>query len=157
MAVVKANNPEMFDGERTLLRSDSGLLIDVSDRDQFSVVNIGERHAWLVLAIEQAALNGHPYSIEGKNAKSGLYRRRAELPQVLRQVGPGEFQHLVDDMLSRNLIVSASAQGGKEKKWLDIPTGPIARDTDGAELTSGAYRPPNWDQWEYDPVMNVCI
>ena len=157
MAVVKANNPEMFDGERTLLRSDSGLLLDVSDRDQFSVVNIGERHAWLVLAIEQAAFNGHPYSIEGKNAKSGLYRRRAELPQVLRQVGPGEFQHLVDDMLSRNLIVSASAQGGKEKKWLDIPTGPIARDTEGASLTSGAYRPPNWDQWEYDPVMNVCI
>jgi hypothetical protein len=157
MAVVKANNPEMFDGEKTLLRTASGLLIDVTQHDGFSSVNIGERHAWLSLAIERAAAEGHPYSIEGKNAKSGLYRRRNELPPVLRQIGPGEFQHLVDDLLLGKVITSCAAKGGKDKKWLDIPTGPVATDEEGAELNHGAYRPPNWNGWTYDSMAGNCV
>lgn len=157
MAVIKANNPEMFDGEKTLLRTETGMLIDVTDRDQFSSVNIGERHAWLSLAIEEAARAGHPYSIEGKNAKSGLYRRRNELPGPLRQIGPGEFQHLVDDLLNRKAIVAAAARGGRDKKWLDVPTGPIASDEAGAEIASGAYRPPAWEHWKYEQDINTCV
>jgi hypothetical protein len=157
MAVIKANNPEMFEGEKTLLRTETGLLIDVTDRDTFSSVNIGERHAWLALAIEEAARSGHPYSIEGKNAKSGLYKRRNELPSPLRQVGPGEFQHLVDDLLNKKVIVAAAARGGKDKKWLDVPTGPIASDEAGAELSAGAYRPPEWNRWKYEHDINSCV
>lgn len=156
-AVIKANNPEMFDGEKTLLRTDSGLLVDVTDRDQYSSVNMGERHAWLALAIEEAARAGHPYSIEGKNAKSGLYRRRNELPLALRQVGPGEFQHLVDDLLNKKVLAACAAKGGRDKKWLDIPTGPIASDEAGAEIASGAYRHPRWECWTYNPDVNVCV
>jgi hypothetical protein len=156
-AVIKANNPEMFDGEKTLLRTDSGLLIDVTNRDQYSSVNMGERHAWLALAIEEAARAGHPYSVEGKNAKSGLYRRRNELPLPLRQVGPGEFQHLVDDLLNKKILAACAAKGGRDKKWLDIPTGPIATDEAGAEISSGAYRNPKWECWNYNPDVNVCV
>jgi hypothetical protein len=156
MAVIKANNPEMLQTERTLLRGDVGLLMDVTAQDQFSVINIGERHAWLALAIERAANELHPFSIEGKNAKSGLYKRRNELPHVLRNIGPGEFLHIVDELLQRKVIVAASAKGGKDKKWLDVPTGPIATDEEGATLASGAYHHPNWDDWVYDKAINIC-
>lgn len=149
MAVIKANNPEMFDGEKTLFRQESGLLIDVTENDQFSSVNMGERHAWLAASIEEAAKAGHPYSIEGKNAKSGLYRRRSELPPVLRQVGPSEFAHIVDELLLRKVLVACAAKGGKDKKWLDVPNGPIASDEAGAEISSGAYKPPSWETWSY--------
>jgi hypothetical protein len=157
LAVVKANNPEMMTGEKTLLRDNNGLLHDVTERDRYSSVNMGERHAWLLLAIELAAAAGHPYSIEGKNAKSGLYRRRAELPHALRQVGPNEFGTMVDELLFRKAITAAAARGGREKKWLDVPNGHIARDEAGAELASGAYSPPDWIAWEYDESINSCI
>lgn len=157
MAVVKANNPEMLDTEKTLLRQEYGLLKDVTEADAYSTVNIGERHAWLALAIQEAARNGHPYSIEGKNAKSGLYKRRSELPPVLRQVGPAEFSHMVDDLLMRKAIRACAAKGGKDKKWLDIPNGPIATDEAGAELASGAYEPPTWEGWEYDHAAGCCL
>ena len=149
-AIIKANNPQMFDGERTLLRTAIGTLVDVTDRDKFNDVNFQERHAWLIASITLASRHGHPYSIEGKNAKSGLYRRRSELPDVLRSIGPGEFAHLVDDLMMNNRLVAAAAKGGREKKWLDLPNGPIATDEAGAEINSGAYDSPEWDEYVYD-------
>ena len=149
-AIIKANNPEMFEGERTLMRTAIGTLVDVTDRDKFNDVNFQERHAWLMASVTLASRNGHPYSNEGKNAKSGLYRRRSELPEVLRSIGPGEFTHLVDELLMKKMLVSAAAKGGKEKKWLDVPDGPIATDEVGAEINSGAYDSPKWDEYVYD-------
>lgn len=157
LAVIKANNPEMLEGERTLLRSGHGMLVDVTARDKFNEVNFHERHGWLIAAITLAARNGHPYSIEGKNAKSGLYRRRAELPEALRQVGPGEFAHLIDELLLTKKIVAAAAKGGRDKKWLDLPNGPIAKDEMGAELNSGAYIPADWDEYVFDPDTKQVI
>ena len=156
-AIIKANNPEMFEGERTLLRSETGLLLDVTDRDKFNDINFSERRAWLIAAITIAAREGHPYSIEGKNAKSGLYRRRGELPTILRSIGPGEFAHLIDDLLLTKEVAAAAAKGGKDKKWLDIPTGPIATDEMGAEINSGAYDPPEWDYFEFDKDLKTVI
>lgn len=157
LAVLKANNPEMYEGERTLLRSEVGLLVDVTDRDKFNDVNFVERREWLIAAIKLAARKGHPYSIEGKNAKSGLYRRRGELPVNLRSIGPGEFAHLVDEMLVAKTVVAAAAKGGKDKKWLDMPSGPIASDEAGAEINSGAYEPPDWDNFEFDKDTRTII
>ena len=157
LAVIKANNPEMFDGERTLLRTDVGLLVDVTDRDKFNDINFVERHAWLLTAIKMAARKGHPYSIEGKNAKSGLYRRRGELPPILRSIGPGEFSHIVEDMLLQKTLAAAAAKGGKDKKWLDTPDGPIATDDVGAEISSGAYDAPEWDEFAFDPEIRTII
>lgn len=157
LAVLKANNPEMYEGERTLLRSEVGLLVDVTDRDKFNDVNFVERREWLIAAIKLAARAGHPYSIEGKNAKSGLYRRRGELPTNLRSIGPGEFAHLVDEMLVAKTVVAAAAKGGKDKKWLDMPSGPIATDEAGAEINSGAYEPADWDNYEFDKDTRTII
>jgi hypothetical protein len=157
MAVIKANNPEMYDGERTLLRSESGLLVDVTDRDKFNDINFVERQAWLITAIKMASRKGHPYSIEGKNAKSGLYRRRGELPSILRSIGPGEFSHIVEEMLLNKMLVAAAAKGGRDKKWLDIPDGPIATDESGAEISSGAYDPPEWDEFAFDPEIRTIV
>jgi hypothetical protein len=157
MGVCKANNPEMFDGERTLLRTQSGMLVDVTARDKFNEVNFLERHAWLLAAVTLAARAGHPYSIEGKNAKSGLYRRRSELPETLRSVGPGEFSHMVDELMLTKKLVAAAAKGGRDKKWLDLPNGPIATDDAGAELASGAYDPPEWSTYRYDHDLHQVI
>jgi hypothetical protein len=157
LAVLKANNPEMYEGERTLLRSEVGLLVDVTDRDKFNDVNFVERREWMIAAIKLASRAGHPYSIEGKNAKSGLYRRRGELPVNLRSIGPGEFAHLVDEMLVAKTVVAAAAKGGKDKKWLDMPSGPIATDEAGAEINSGAYDPPDWDNYEFDKDTRTVI
>jgi len=156
-AIIKANNPEMLDTERTLLRTEIGTLIDVTDKDKFNDVNFLERQAWLVAAVTLAARAGHPYSIEGKNAKSGLYRRRGELPSILRSIGPGEFAHLVDDMLLQKVLAAAAAKGGKEKKWLDLPNGPIASDEVGAEINAGAYDPAEWEEFEYDKDSRTVI
>jgi len=151
MAVIKANNPEMLDSEMSLLRQPSGLLCDVTDKDIFNTVNMGEREAWLLFAVKHAAECGHPYSIEGKNAKSGLYRRRSELPKVLQTTGAHEFDTLVSKMMMREGLVACAAKGTKDKKWLDIPTGTYATDSDGAELSSGAYLDvPHWDRFVYD-------
>lgn len=156
-AIIKANNPEMIDTERTLLRTEIGTLVDVTDKDKFNDVNFLERQAWLVAAVTLAARAGHPYSIEGKNAKSGLYRRRGELPAILKSIGPGEFAHLVDDMLVQKVLVAAAAKGGKDKKWLDLPNGPIASDEVGAEINSGAYDPADWEEFEYDKDSRTVI
>ena len=157
MAVIKANNPEMYDGERTLLRTESGLLVDVTAKDKFNDVNFVERREWLLAAVKLAARNGHPYSAEGKNAKSGLYRRRGELPVLLRSIGPGEFSHMVEEMLLAKTLVSAAAKGGKEKKWLDVPSGPIASDEAGAEINSGAYESPDWDEYQFDKDTRTIL
>lgn len=151
LAIIKANNPEMLDSELTLLRQPSGLLTDVTKDDLFNSINMGEREAWLIFAIRHAAERGHPYSIEGKNAKSGVYRRRSELPLVLRQTGAHEFESLVSRLMMKEVVVACAAKGTKDKKWLDIPTGNYATDSDGAELSSGAYLDvPNWDNFSYD-------
>ena len=158
MAIIKANNPEMMRGELTLLRNETGLLRDVSDDDSFHSVNTNEREAWLFMAIRLASEAGHPYSVEGKNAKSGLYRRRGELPPLLRQTGPSELAHMVDKMLQSGVIITASASG-TEKKWLDTPQGRYANcDEDGEEISSGAYLDqPKWADYEYDHEVKSCI
>lgn len=159
MAIIKANNPEMMQGELTLLRNQVGMLIDVSNHDSFHKVNANEREAWLLLAITLASEAGHPYSVEGKNAKNGLYRRRGELPQILRQTGPSEFAHMVDKLLQNGVLITASASG-TEKKWLDTPNGRYANcaDEEGAEVNSGAYLDqPKWNEYHYDREQKRCV
>ena len=156
MAIVKCNNPEMLKGELTLHRQPCGLLGDVTSQDRYSDVNFNEHHAWLLSAIQEAAHAGHPYSRDGKNSKSGLYMRRSELPPIFSHTGPGEFARLVDNLLMNGAIVATAAKGGKDKKWMDIPGGPIAGDDIGAEINSGAYTAPIWRDWIYDASNNSC-
>lgn len=49
-------------------------------------------------------------------------------------------------------VVVAAAKGSKTKTWLDVPTGPIASDSAGAELNAGAYEAPDWEKYQFDDV-----
>lgn len=156
--IAKANIHGLMRGEKTLLRSDTGLLEDVTYKDKFNSVNMDEREAWMVFAIKIAAQNLHPYAVGGKNAKGGLYKRRAELPPILRKVGDYEFVMLIEDALQSERITQCAIKGGKTKGYYDVVDGPLASDPIGAEINSGAYIPPvDWDEYVYDNVEKVII
>ena len=155
-AIIKQNNPEYLEGELTLYRSPCGLLENVTAQDPYASGNMNEHKAWLLLAIQEAATAGHPFSNATKNAGSGLYKRRHELPPIFSRTGPNELARIVEELLLSKQITSCAARGSKEKKWLDLPTGPFARDEAGAELESGAFTPPNWNLWRFDEELMIC-
>lgn len=156
--IAKSNIGGMLEGEMTLLRNPSnGLLEDATAADKFSVVNMGERSAWLLAAIAAAANRGHPYTSSGRGGSSGLYARRSELPPILRAVGPGEFAGLVEDALQNERLVLASVKGSASKSYLDLPDGPLATNDMGEELSKGAYAPPSWGRYTYDPAQREVV
>jgi hypothetical protein len=154
--VIKQNNPEYLEGELTLYRTPCGLLENVTALDPYASGNMNEHKAWLLLAIQEAASAGHPFSNATKNAGSGLYKRRHELPPIFSRTGPNELARIVEELLLSKQITSCAARGSKEKKWLDLPTGQFARDEAGAELESGAFTPPNWNLWRFDEELTIC-
>lgn len=156
--IAKANIHGLLKGERTLLRNDIGLLEDVTDRDYYAAVNISERMAWLIFAVKTAASNLHPYAVGGKNAANGLYKRRAELPKLLRAVGWREFSNLVEECLQRGMLVACAVAGSKSKSYLDVLGGTISSDEAGVTIASGAYTSgPDWDEYTFDSESGEII
>jgi hypothetical protein len=126
--------------------------------DVYSAINVTERLAWLVLAVREAAGNLHPYTLGNKNAANGLYKRRSELPPVLRAVGASEFGHLIEEGLQKELIVSCAVKGSKAKSYLDVPGGLLASDETGAAIQAGAYASvPDWNEYAFDPETGTCV
>jgi len=154
MAVVKGNNPELNRTERTLLRDDVGMLQDATALDRYSQAHNDERTAWLFEAIVQAARAGHPYSNGERNARSGLYLRRAELPPILARTGPIEFSRMVNALLEAGRIQACSIGSG-EKKWLDISHGVFS--AGNGELSPGAYTTPNWAAYTFSTQTNTVV
>lgn len=154
--IIKQNNPEYLEGELTLYRTPCGLLENVTAQDPYASGNMNEHKAWLLLAIQEAATAGHPFSNATKNAASGLYKRRHELPPIFSRTGPNELARIVEELLLSKQVTSCAARGSKEKKWLDLPTGPLASNEAGAELGSGAFTPPNWNRWRFDDELMIC-
>jgi len=149
--IVKANIHGLLSGERTLLRNQIGLLEDITAKDSYAAVNVNERVAWMVYAIQQAASALHPYAVGGKNAANGLYKRRNELPQILRGVGWREFGHLVEDALVKGLLVPCAVRGSKSKTYLDVPGGVLSQDEVGVTIAAGAYNSvPDWEDYYFD-------
>lgn len=156
--VCKANIHGLMRGEKTLLRNNRGLMDDVTHLDIFQGDNKGERVAWLVLACREAAERGHPYSNGTKGAASGLYRRRAELPYALRNMGPHELESLLNNATSAGLLCTAAVRGSKGKQFIDVPNGPLATDEAGAVLTAGAYTDtPDWSKYAYCEVQGTVV
>jgi hypothetical protein len=105
----------------------------------------------MVYAIHQAACALHPYAVGGKNAANGLYKRRNELPQILRGVGWREFGNLVEEALVKNLLVPCAVRGSKAKTYLDIPGGVLSQDEAGVVLAAGSYNNvPEWEDFYFD-------
>lgn len=149
--ITKANINGLIEGEKTLLRNEVGLLVDVTKRDKFADVNLLERLAWLVFAIESAVSAGHPYK-RGKGSDA-IYTRRNELPGLLRHVGPREFERLIEDAMQSSLLVATTAPGGKSKTYLDVPGGLLSRDDYAAKIQPGAYESaPEWANFEFNEV-----
>jgi hypothetical protein len=89
--------------------------------------------------------------VGGKNAANGLYKRRNELPQILRGVGWREFGNLVEEALVKGLLVPCAVRGSKSKAYLDVPGGVLSSDEAGVVLAAGAYNhPPEWEDYYYD-------
>lgn len=154
MGVLKANNPEMIDGVRFLLRAESGLLVDATDRAMAAQKDTGViNRGWMELAVRLAAEAGYPYSIGSKNDAGGLFRRRSELPAPLRELGWRAMDGVRDDAVAEARIVMASGKGSKVRNLLDVPEGPFAKPGPGGEaVRPGAMPAPDWSGWAWNEI-----
>jgi hypothetical protein len=154
--VLKANNPEMMDGIRYMLRNDVGLFDDVTDRaDEALTGEDAQREEWLVAAIDEAAEAGVPYRATGKDSQGGMYARRQELHESLRNGArtklPEMLQELEDDGRIQRVTVDLMrvSGGAKRIEVYDLKGGPFTKP--GARVDEGAsWTAPDWSQWEFD-------
>ena len=158
MGVLKANNPEMVDGVRFLLRQDSGVLEDATSRVVNAQRSAGaQQAAWLVLAVRLAAEAGYPYTTGSRNDNGGLYARRAELPAALKAVAWRALDTLRDQVIGNGEIVVACARGAKARKLLDVPGGAFAASGRGEDVKPGAMTPVEWGDWEWSDVEAMPV
>lgn len=107
----------------TYIRNESGLLVDKTAQSRFGGVEQGDLLGALIVTIQSAAEEGHPFK---KTGRSGLFEQQDRLPDELRGVGKHRIHALVDEALAAERIVRASAKGEKVADWLDVPGGPFA-------------------------------
>lgn len=158
-AILKANNPELFEDTRTLLRSPVGLLEDCTHLDTYAHDNRLEELAWLEYAIREAARQGYPYTTAGKNSPTGLFMRRNELHPILARAGWRELDRKREALMESGRVVLCAAKGGTDRKFLDAQGGPFASDEAGAEIAKGSYSAlaPDWSRWRYDSQWNQVM
>jgi len=152
--VLKANNPEMMQDVKMLMRQEGGMLKDVTDAVSLPKGYGMEHGAWLELAIKLAADAGFPFSKTGDN---GLYAQRQMLPPALRNMGRDKLHDLCDILQEQSKVVTCRpAKGGTISKWLDIPNGRFAEGN--GYVSVGAWEPPRWDDvYEYDPSCDLVV
>ena len=121
--IVKANGKANLQ-ITTYIRDITGLLVDRTG----DIIELkgSDRSLMQKLkkAIGDAAFEGRPYT---KTGDSGVHTRRHEFPKELQNIGKHKFLSWVEQLLADGEIVAAMARGSRVVKWLDIPTGPIAR------------------------------
>ena len=121
--VVKANgraNLKVF----TFVRDKRGLLCDRSEELFRLKSPSGDLLPMLRDAIANAAAEGKPYTKSGLN---GVYERRFEMDAPLQEVGKHRLIGMVEELLASGKVVQAMADNSKSVKWLDIPTGDVAK------------------------------
>lgn len=121
-AVVKSNGPSSRD-IRTFIRSETGLLIDRTQELRDLTPTQRDHLPELKAAIAQAAKEGKPYTRTGIQ---GVYARRFELPEELQGISRARLEGWADNLLEAGEIVQAACAGAGVK-WLDIPSGDVAR------------------------------
>lgn len=149
-AVTKANNREAFKDTKTLLRTDSGTLEDVTMRANVaSQARVAEARAWLLCAIARAASAGHPYAM-GKSSVNNPASRAGELPPFVRKWSVRAFEQTLKEMESEGFLVKTP------KGFLDVKGGPLAGGLVEVD-TKIAYRAPDWDACRYDPATMKIV
>lgn len=147
LAVVKANNPEMVEGVRHLLRQDTGLLEDVTERVLKATTSMDvQRPQWFLAAIREAAMAGHPYECKSKQANNHPIKRRDEMHPMLHKVGHTGFDYMIERLLGQGEIVRAARAGATSKDVLDTPDGPFATNRRGEQVAKGAMPRIPWEQ-----------
>lgn len=158
MGVLKANNPEMVDGVRFLLRTENGMLEDATGKVVEAQRDTGSQHqAWMTLAVQLAAEDGYPFIPGSHKHPAGFYQRRAQLPPALKDAGWRALEGILQDAIKAGLVVQARGKGAGAAVVLDVPGGAFAGNARGGEtVKSGAWTPPSWDEWEWSEIeMNV--
>lgn len=122
-AVVKSNGPADR-SIRTYVRDrKTGLLIDRTP-DLKKKADQDDRFLELIIdSVTALARAGRPLTHTGAN---GIFKRRAELPEKLRDVSRHVLETLVSQLLDSHRIVKCLAGGSKTVQWLDVPDGPFA-------------------------------
>jgi hypothetical protein len=154
LAVVKANNPQMHFGLRTMLRNSAGLLVDITAREEAIIgAESGSAGAWLVKAVAHAAQQFHPFTATSisRDAPGG---RRNQLPPVLRDLGRDKILALVRELCSvagGERLVQCKIRGQRLYSYLDVPGGPLACNVgdDGCAyvIREGAhFQAPDWEK-----------
>lgn len=154
--VAKANIMGLYDGEKTLVRADGGIR-DMTDEDPFNCASMVVRLSWILLVVQMAAEAGYPFSHGGKNAMDGLYKRRSQLPEEIGRLGYRELGAAVEVGFASKALVQCASKGSPSPKWVDVPTGPYARNDQGEELSKGAWKTPDWSQWVFDEGQGKCV
>lgn len=158
MGVLKANNPEMVDGVRFLLRQGSGMLEDVTGKAVEAQRSTGaQQAAWLVLAVRLAAEAGYPYTTGSRNDNGGLYARRAELPEILRGLAFRNIDLLREQVIGTGDVVVTGSRGTKARRLLDVPGGVFAGSSRGEDVRPGAMTPVDWSEWEWSDVEGMPV
>jgi hypothetical protein len=119
--VVKANGP-VSRLIATYVRDKTGLLIDCSAQLRLSAPKQYELSSLLRDVIADAAIDGQPFTRTGQ---SGLFARRASMPQELR-ISRARLEIMAEALLDTGEIVMCLAPKSTTTKWLDVPRGPFA-------------------------------
>tara|TARA_R110002073_G_scaffold114720_2_gene252056 strand:- start:506 stop:2839 length:2334 start_codon:yes stop_codon:yes gene_type:complete len=150
--VCKANNPEALSGVKSLVRAESGNLIDCTESDPFrDGRKFGdESQAWLVFAIKSASEAGFPLRRSGAE---GLYSRRHELPGHLKLMKQKEFTKFVQVIMDDKRVELAryTAAG---IKVLDVMNGPISKQLHESQLP-GSWDTPDWEAFHFDNITKT--
>lgn len=165
--VLKANNPEMMDGIRYLLRNEKGTLDDVTARVRNAASSLeARRSAWFVAAVKAASEAGRPYLHGKKDATSGAYQRRSEMHPLLRErdFGRVKLAELVDELVADgDLVVREApwrdARGrAKLQPTLDVPDGQYATGKAPDVDQEVVFEAPDWDtEYEFDPLRETVV
>jgi hypothetical protein len=153
MAVLKANNPEMVAGTKTLLRQPTGLLTDVTAKDKLKDGPGPEHEAWMLVAIKEGAANGHAFT---KTNTNGVFERKHHLPPILQDLTRSELHRMVDKLTAARVATTgrpASSKGGASG-YLDIPGGPMTKKQ--GYFNPGAWEP-DWDGFVYESTVQKVI
>lgn len=132
-AVVKANC-EADRSVRILVR-EQGLLRTLPQTEQPVMVSHAEALTMLEAAVRAAVDAGAPFSA-GERAGSGMYARRAQLPEPMNSFSRRYLRDLTEELVHSGRLVLCTS-GKSIGKWLDTPDGPLAQNEPDYELAQG--------------------
>ena len=122
-AVVKSNGPADRNIHTYVRDRNTGLLIDRTPDLKTKTDQDDHFLELIVDSVTALARVGRPLTHTGAN---GIFKRRAELPETLRDVSRHVLETLVSQLLDDQRIVKCLAGGSKTVQWLDVPNGPFA-------------------------------